>query len=158
MALSFLSCYRRRSQRSRPEPGRPGETVHIALEPHYGEHPDVAYKLMELRNHDLQNRTRGSIQQDEVLGMTTFKKPPRPGGDHFYERPKIDMNSGVKLEPLRTCIEGDPECLGCSHEKENCYLFDLVRAPTPLTKSFNSSCDTLEADTPQPPPQEILAR
>ncbi len=146
--------YSRHRQSRRPEP-RPGEAVHIALESHYGEHPEVAYKLMELREANFALNT-GSSHSDEILGMTTFKKIKRPG-DHFYERPKMELGAGGKMDPTRTCTDGDPNCLGCAHEKEKCYLFDLVRAPTSMTKTYNTSNEILNTE---PPPQqhEVVAR
>ena len=127
ITFDYDDLFRRRRARRQAA----AREVHPPCEGHYADHPEVAYKLMELREQGLTTvQSRGSLGPEDLTTFPTYQRHKGPA-TRIYDRTNIpDLGAKIDAYPIRTEIP-DPQCLGCSREKEKCYLFDLVHPPNP---------------------------
>ena len=94
----------------------------MCREVQYGQHPDVAYKLMEIRQKRAScSGLPGGLADPRCIA--TLAKGVRTA-EGIYERPPLELES-TAMPPTKCDCERN--CQGCLYDKEACYLFDLIR-------------------------------
>ena len=102
----------------------------------YGQHPDVAYKLMELRQQRASCTnlpTGATISDPRYLGTISKAHPPHPTRvpESLYGRISSERLGNTSPVSTTKC-QCDKNCQGCIYDKESGYILDLIRHDEPL--------------------------